>query len=39
MGIKTPFDAPDEVFMALELGDGDIEDISGTVIYSKEFSE
>ena len=36
-GIKAPFDVPDEVFMAL--GDGDIEDISGTVVYSKEFSE
>ena len=38
-GIKAPFDVPDEFFMALELGDGDLEDISGTVVYSKEFSE
>jgi predicted N-acetyltransferase YhbS len=38
-GIKAPFDVPDEVFMALELGDGALEDISGTVVYSKEFFE
>ncbi|QAT62933.1 N-acetyltransferase [Acidilutibacter cellobiosedens] len=38
-GIKAPFDVPDEFFMALELGDGALEDISGTVVYSKEFSE
>ena len=38
-GIKAPFDVPDEAFMALELEDGSLEDISGTVVYSKEFSE
>ena len=38
-GIKAPFDVPDEFFMALELGDGALEDISGTVVYSKEFFE
>src|SRR5690554_6411033 len=38
-GIKAPFDVPDKFFMALELEDGNLEDISGTVVYSKEFSE
>ena len=38
-GIKAPFDVPNEVFMALELENGNLEDNSGTVVYSKEFSE
>lgn len=38
-GIKAPFDVPDEAFMALELENGNLEDISGTVVYSKAFSE
>lgn len=38
-GIKALFDVPDKFFMALELEDGNLEDISGTVVYSKEFSE
>ena len=36
--IKAPFDVPDSVFMALELEEGALKDISGTVIYPKEFS-
>lgn len=36
-GIKAPFEVPDESFMALELEDGSFEDITGTVVYSKEF--
>lgn len=38
-GIKAPFDVPDEAFMALELENGNLEDISGTVVYSKAFFE
>lgn len=36
-GIKAPFDVPDESFMALELEEGSLDDITGTVVYSKEF--
>lgn len=36
-GIKAPFDVPDEVFMALELEDKSLDDVAGTVVYSKEF--
>lgn len=35
-GIKAPFDVPDESFMALELEDGSLDGITGTVVYSKE---
>lgn len=38
-GIKAPFDVPDESFMALELEDGSLDGITGTVVYSKEFFE
>lgn len=38
-GIKAPFDVPDESFMALELEDGSLDGITGTVSYSKEFFE
>ncbi|MDR7870791.1 MAG: N-acetyltransferase [Tissierellaceae bacterium] len=37
--IKAPFDVPDEAFMALELEIGSLADVSGTVVYSKEFFE
>ncbi len=37
--IKCPFDAPDEAFMALELKEGTLENISGEVIYPEEFSQ
>jgi len=38
-GIKAPFDVSNESFMALELEDGSLERITGTVVYSKEFFE
>ena len=38
-GIKAPFEAPDESFMALELEDGSLDGITGTVVYGKEFFE
>lgn len=37
--IKAPFDVPEESFMALELEDRSLNDIKGTVIYTKEFFE
>ena len=38
-GIKAPFEVPDESFMALELIDGGLDGITGTVVYPKEFLE
>lgn len=38
-GIQAPFDVPDESFMALELKDGSLEGVKGTVVYPKEFFE
>ena len=38
-GIKCEFDVPDEVFMALELREGALAEVSGTVKYQPEFSE
>jgi putative acetyltransferase len=38
-GLKLPFEAPDEVFMVLELAPGALNDISGTIEYPKEFHE
>lgn len=35
--IKAPFDVPENVFMALELKPGALQDVSGTVAYAKEF--
>lgn len=35
--IKAPFDVPSNVFMAIELVKGGLKNISGTVIYPKEF--
>ncbi|MFC2129428.1 GNAT family N-acetyltransferase [Bacteroidota bacterium] len=37
--IFCPFDVPDEVFMALELIPGALENVSGTVLYPKEFDD
>jgi putative acetyltransferase len=37
--IKAPFDVPDEAFLALELKDGALMDVSGTVEYPEEFNE
>lgn len=36
-GIKAPFEVPDESFMALELEDGSLDEVIGTVVYGKEF--
>ncbi|OCA84370.1 GCN5 family acetyltransferase [Bacillus sp. FJAT-27225] len=38
-GIKAPWDVPDEVFMAMELNRGSLENKSETVVYPKEFNE
>jgi len=38
-GIKAPFDVSDEFFMALELEDGSLRGVTGTVVYGKEFFE
>ncbi len=38
-GIKDPFGAPEEAFMALELKEGALEGISGVVEYPEEFSD
>ena len=38
-GIKAPFDVPDIAFMALELYGKALNDVTGTVIYGKEFLE
>jgi len=37
--IKAPFDVPDDVFMALELKQGSLKDVSGIVEYPPDFSE
>ncbi|MGK6353552.1 GNAT family N-acetyltransferase [Parapedobacter sp. DT-150] len=36
-GIKAPFDVPENVFMAIELVEGGLAGISGTVSYPEEF--
>jgi len=38
-GIKAPFDVPDEVFMAMELTENGLWEVSGVVQYPKEFEE
>jgi predicted N-acetyltransferase YhbS len=38
-GIKLPFNAPDECCMAIELIEGGLKGVSGTVVYPKEFFE
>ncbi|GAB2544199.1 putative N-acetyltransferase YhbS [Gracilibacillus alcaliphilus] len=37
--IKAPFDVPDETFMAIELTDGSLRNIQGTVRYSAAFDQ
>jgi len=37
--IKTPFDAPDEAFLALELVNNELKDKGGTVEYPEEFTD
>lgn len=38
-GIKAPYDVPDEAFMAVELEKDALDNVTGTVVYGKEFSE
>lgn len=38
-GIKSPFEVPDENFMAIELNEEALKDISGIVRYASEFLE
>ncbi|MGG4442875.1 GNAT family N-acetyltransferase [Brevibacillus fortis] len=38
-GIKAPFEVPDEVFMAMELHENALENVSGVVEYSSAFFE
>ncbi len=38
-GLRLPFDAPDEAFMALELVPGALNGVTGTVEYPPEFNE
>lgn len=38
-GIESPFEVPDEAFMALELEEGNLQGVSGKVVYSKPFFE
>ena len=37
--IKAPFDVPNENFMAIELNKNSLKNVSGTVVYAKEFFE
>ncbi|MCM2266292.1 MAG: N-acetyltransferase [Elusimicrobiales bacterium] len=38
-GLRLPFEAPDEVFMALELAPGALSGVSGEVVYPREFHD
>ncbi len=38
-GVRSPYDVPDEVFLALELQPGALQEKSGVVEYPKEFQE
>ncbi len=38
-GIKPPFDVPDNVFMAIELTEGALKNVKGTVEYPQAFNE
>lgn len=38
-GIKAPFEVPDAVFMAIELWEQALENVSGVVEYSRAFLE
>lgn len=38
-GLKLPFEAPDEVFMALELAPGALEGVKGEIVYPRAFHE
>ena len=37
-GIRSEYDVPDDVFMALELEDGALEGVEGTIKYAPEFA-
>lgn len=38
-GVKAPFEVPSENFMAIELIEGSLKAVNGTVVYAKEFFE
>ena len=38
-GLESPFEVPDEAFMAVELFPGSLEGIDGTITYPPEFNE
>lgn len=38
-GIKAPFEVPSSNFMAIELEENALKDVSGKVVYAKEFFE
>lgn len=38
-GISAPFDVPSEYFMAIELNEDALKNVSGNLVYAKEFSE
>ncbi|CEJ73796.1 GNAT family acetyltransferase [[Clostridium] sordellii] len=38
-GIKAPFEVPSPNFMSIELEESALKDVSGTVVYAKEFFE
>lgn len=38
-GIKSPFPAPDEAFLIIELSNGSLKNVKGTVIFPEEFDE
>lgn len=37
--IKAPFEVSDDAFLAMELVEGGLKDVSGTVEYPKEFDD
>jgi len=39
LGIKAPFEVPDEAFMAIELGENTLDKVSGVVEYPSVFFE
>ncbi|WP_306610712.1 hypothetical protein [Bhargavaea cecembensis] len=38
LGVKAPFEVPDDSFMVLELRKGELDGVSGTVQYPAEFN-
>lgn len=39
LGIRSPYDVPENAFMAIELVSGSLDGVSGTVEYPKEFED